>query len=93
MRFYTICQLFFGDSSYREKAGRSYRKAVEIIGVPAWGRPPPRPNLFTPQELLDIAALREYLDTNFAHGTGAFYRDHYRERGPVEKFFLGGFGP
>ena len=67
---------------------------MEIPGVPIRRlRPHPRPNLFTPQELLDIEARCEYLDSNFAHGTGGLSRDHHRECGPVEKFFLGGLGP
>ena len=72
---------------------RSYSKPVEILGVPACGGALPRPNLFTLRELLDFEAQREYLVTNFAHGNGGFSGDYRSERGPVKKFFLGGFGP
>lgn len=66
---------------------------MEILGVLPLLVVLPCPNLFTFQELLDFEARREYLVSNFAHGTGGFSRDHLGERGPVEKSFLGGFGP
>ncbi len=49
---------------------------MEILGVPPCLGNYPGPNLFTLRELLDFEAQREYLVTNFAHGTGGFTRDH-----------------
>ena len=43
---------------------------MEILGVPPCLGNYPGPNLFTLRELLDFEAQREYLVTNFAHGTG-----------------------
>jgi hypothetical protein len=76
-----------------EQASRFLNKPVEILGVLPCRGSYPGPNLFTLRELLDFEAQREYLVTNFAHGTGGFSRDYRSERGPVEKSFLGGFGP